>query len=148
VQNRTEALVGRAPRIGTALQRPAPHLGRGGMLFSRLTDGRRSPADDRRNQRRAGNWTACCARRLIGFGTDMHSAPAGVPAVPLLLQRDDHDGGVLLDLTPVRQRGLNLNHTCVELRRHMSHMNAYGPQAPLFTFRQLMHARGCHNRGA
>jgi hypothetical protein len=95
------------------------------MLVSRRTDGRRSPADDERNHGCSGTLAVCFTRRLISLGTDMYSAPADVPAVPLLLQRDDHDGGVLLDLTPVRQRGLNLNQTSFELPRHMSYMNAW-----------------------
>ena len=58
--------------------------------------------------------------RLSRRGTDMYPAPADGPAVPLPLQGDNHVGGVLLDLPPVRERGLNLSQTCVELRRHGS----------------------------
>jgi hypothetical protein len=48
----------------------------------------------------------------------MHSAPAVGPAVPLALQRDNHGGGVFLDLAQVGERGLNLSQTGVELRGH------------------------------
>ncbi len=48
----------------------------------------------------------------------MYSAPARVLAVPLPLQRGDHDGGVFLNLTPVLQRGLELNLTCLRVRAH------------------------------